>query len=292
VKIDQATAVRPSLVPRRSRATRRLGILAINLLIALGGLLIAFPYFYMIVSSFKRQSQIYQIPLTLIPNPATLFDYHQLFNEFSFSRWFLNSAIVALGTTAGALLICSLAGFALAKYSFRGKTLIFLLMIATLTLPFQVLLVPLFKEMVAFGWINTYQALIVPFAANAFGVFLMRQYMLVVPSALLEAARIDGASEWMLYWRIALPLVRPGLAVVAILFFTNSWNDFLWPLVATSSDDMYLLNIGIATMSGAYHIEYGTIMAASVLATLPIAVVFLFMQRQFVAGLAAGALKG
>jgi len=264
----------------------------INILIAIGGLIIAFPYFYMIISSLKRQDQIYQIPLSMIPHPATLFSYRQLFNEFSFPRWFANSAIVAIGTTLGALLICSLGGFALAKYEFRGKQIIFILMIATLTLPFQVLLVPLFKEMVAFGWINTYLALIVPFVGNAFGVFLLRQYMLAVPSALLEAARIDGASEWTLYWRIALPLVRPGLAVVAILFFTNSWNDFLWPLVASSSDDMYLLNIGIATMSGAYHIEYGTIMAASVLATLPIAAVFLFMQRQFIAGLAAGALKG
>jgi len=264
----------------------------INILIAIGGLIIAFPYFYMIISSLKRQDQIYQIPLSMIPHPATLFSYRQLFSEFSFPRWFANSAIVAVGTTLGALLICSLGGFALAKYEFRGKRIIFILMIATLTLPFQVLLVPLFKEMVAFGWINTYLALIVPFVGNAFGVFLLRQYMLAVPSALLEAARIDGASEWTLYWRIALPLVRPGLAVVAILFFTNSWNDFLWPLVASSSDDMYLLNIGIATMSGAYHIEYGTIMAASVLATLPIAAVFLFMQRQFIAGLAAGALKG
>jgi len=271
---------------------RTVSTATINLLIAIGGLIIAFPYIYMIISSLKRQDQIYQIPLSLIPHPATLFSYRQLFNEFSFPRWFINSAVVATGTTLGALLICSLGGFALAKYEFRGKRIIFLLMIATLTLPFQVLLVPLFKEMVAFGWINTYLALIVPFVGNAFGVFLLRQYMLAVPAALLEAARIDGASEWTLYWRIALPLVRPGLAVVAILFFTNSWNDFLWPLVASSSDDMYLLNIGIATMSGAYHIEYGTIMAASVLATLPIAAVFLFMQRQFIAGLAAGALKG
>ena len=271
---------------------RTVSTATINLLIAIGGLIIAFPYIYMIISSLKRQDQIYQIPLSLIPHPATLFSYRQLFNEFSFPRWFINSAVVATGTTLGALLICSLGGFALAKYEFRGKRIIFLLMIATLTPPFQVLLVPLFKEMVAFGWINTYLALIVPFVGNAFGVFLLRQYMLAVPAALLEAARIDGASEWTLYWRIALPLVRPGLAVVAILFFTNSWNDFLWPLVASSSDDMYLLNIGIATMSGAYHIEYGTIMAASVLATLPIAAVFLFMQRQFIAGLAAGALKG
>ncbi len=262
---------------------RTVSTATINLLIAIGGLIIAFPYIYMIISSLKRQDQIYQIPLSLIPHPATLFSYRQLFNEFSFPRWFINSAVVATGTTLGALLICSLGGFALAKYEFRGKRIIFLLMIATL---------PLFKEMVAFGWINTYLALIVPFVGNAFGVFLLRQYMLAVPAALLEAARIDGASEWTLYWRIALPLVRPGLAVVAILFFTNSWNDFLWPLVASSSDDMYLLNIGIATMSGAYHIEYGTIMAASVLATLPIAAVFLFMQRQFIAGLAAGALKG
>jgi ABC-type glycerol-3-phosphate transport system permease component len=274
------------------RTTRTINTALINLVIAVCGVVIAFPYFYMIISSFKRRDQIYEIPLTLIPNPATLFDYHQLFSEFSYARWFLNSAVVAIGVTLGGLLVCSLGGFALAKYEFRGKRVIFLLMIATLTVPFQVLLIPLFKEMVAFAWINTYFALILPFIGSAFGVFLMRQFMLGVPSELLDSARIDGASELTLYRRIALPLVRPGLAVLIILFFTNSWNDFLWPLVATSSDDMYLVNIGIATMSGAYHIEYGTIMAGAVLTTLPIAVIFLSMQRQFVAGLAAGALKG
>ena len=274
------------------RTTRAIPTTIVNLLIGIGGLAIAFPYFYMVISSLKHQDQIYQIPISLIPNPATLADYRQLFSNFPFPRWFLNSAIVAVGSTAATLIVCSLAGFALAKYQFRGHKTIFILMIATLTLPFQILLVPLFKEMAAFAWLNTYWALIVPFAGSAFGVFLMRQFMLSVPTALLEAGRIDGASEFTLYWRVALPLVRTGLAMLALLSFITSWNDFLWPLVATSSDDMYLLNIGIATMSSAYKIEYGSIMAASVLTTLPIAVIFLTLQRQFIAGLTAGALKG
>jgi ABC-type glycerol-3-phosphate transport system permease component len=264
----------------------------VNVLIVIGGVLIAFPYFYMIVSSLKPEDQIYQIPLSLIPHPPTLADYQQLFSLYPYVRWFANSALVAVGTTVGALLVCSLSGFALAKYDFKGKKIIFVVIIATLTLPFQVLLVPLFKEMTAFHWINTYFALIVPFLANAFGVFLLRQFMLSVPTSLLEAARIDGASEFTLYWRIALPLIQPGLAVVAILFFTNSWNDFLWPLIATSSNTMFLLSVGLATMNGPYHVGYGTIMAGSVIATLPIAAIFLFMQRQFIAGLTAGALKG
>src|ERR671931_2304535 len=272
------------------RTTRAIPTTIVNLLIGIGGLAIAFPYFYMVISSLKHQDQIYQIPISLIPNPATLVDYRQLFSNFPFPRWFLNSAIVAVGSTVATLIVCSLAGFALAKYEFRGRKTIFILMIATLTLPFQILLVPLFKEMSAFAWLNTYWALIVPFAGSAFGVFLMRQFMLSVPTALLEAGRIDGASEWTLYWRVALPLVRTGLAMLALLSFITSWNDFLWPLVATSSDDMYLLNIGIATMSSAYKIEYGSIMAASVLTTLPIAVIFLTLQRQFIAGLTAGAL--
>ena len=274
------------------RTTRAIPATVVNLLIGLGGLAVAFPYFYMVISSLKHQDQIYQIPISLIPNPATLADYQQLFSNFPFPRWFLNSAIVAVGSTVATLIVCSLAGFALAKYQFRGQKTIFILMIATLTLPFQILLVPLFKEMSAFDWLNTYWALIVPFAASAFGVFLMRQFMLSVPTELLEAGRIDGASEFTLYWRVALPLVRTGLAMLALLAFITSWNDFLWPLVATSSDDMYLLNIGIATMSSAYKIEYGSIMAASVLTTLPIAVIFLTLQRQFIAGLTAGALKG
>ena len=274
------------------RTTRAIPMTIVNLLIGIGGLAVAFPYFYMVISSLKRQDQIYQIPISLIPNPATLADYQQLFSNFPFPRWFLNSAIVAVGSTVATLIVCSLAGFALAKYQFRGQKTIFILMIATLTLPFQILLVPLFKEMSAFAWLNTYWALIVPFAGSAFGVFLMRQFMLSVPTALLEAGRIDGASEFTLYWRVALPLVRTGLAMLALLSFITSWNDFLWPLVATSSDDMYLLNIGIATMSSAYKIEYGSIIAASVLTTLPIAVIFLTLQRQFIAGLTAGALKG
>jgi ABC-type glycerol-3-phosphate transport system permease component len=169
---------------------------------------------------------------------------------------------------------------------------LFLLLLATLTLPIYVILVPLYSMVVRMGWINTYAALILPFAAQAIGVFLARQYLLSVPGEMLEAARIDGASEWSIFWRIILPIAQPVTATMAILFFSASWKDFIWPLLVVNDDNMFTVSLGLPSLIGPYTQEYGAVMAGSFMATLPILLIFLIMQRRFIEGIMAGAVKG
>jgi ABC-type glycerol-3-phosphate transport system permease component len=206
-------------------------------------------------------------------------------------RWFFNSLFIAIGTLFGSLFLASLGGFAFAKYEFPLKRVLFGIVLIMMMLPVQIMLVPLFLILVRLGWINTYWGMIVPSLAQAFGLFYMRQYMLGVPSELLDAARIDGCSEFRIYRQIMLPIAKPALAVLAILFFTNSWNNYLWPLIVLSSEDMFTLTIAMASLLGPYDVEYGMIMAGSFLGTVPILIVFLAMQRQFIEGLTAGSVK-
>jgi arabinosaccharide transport system permease protein len=200
--------------------------------------------------------------------------------------------IVAASTTVLALAVSSLTGYGFAKFEFRFRRLLFLIVLATLMVPVQITLVPLFLLMHAFGWLDSLKALIVPGAFNAFGVFFMRQSMLSVPTELLDAARIDGSSELGLYWRIALPLTRAGLTVLGILVFLNAWNDFLWPVIVLSSDSTMTVPVGLASLVGLYKVHYGMIMAGAFLSTVPIVVAFVVLRNQFLSGLTAGAFKG
>lgn len=253
--------------------------------------LTAAPYIYMGLSAFKPNSEIFGTPLTFWPTNPTLANMQDLVNMFPFGRWFLNTVIVAGGTTILQVLLSSLAGFAFSKYQFRFRNTLFTIALATSLIPFQVLLVPQFQIIKWLGWFNTYQALIVPSAVTALGVFLMRQYTIGVPNELLDAGRVDGASEFGLWWRVVLPLVRPGLAVIAILAFTASWNNFFWPLIVTTNTAMFVLNLGIASLVGPYDYQYGIQLSGALLASIPVIIVFLFFQRQFIEGLTAGALK-
>jgi ABC-type glycerol-3-phosphate transport system permease component len=185
-----------------------------------------------------------------------------------------------------------MAGYAFAKFDFRFKNALFLLLLATLTLPIYVLIVPLYDMMVAFGWTDTYIALILPVAAQAIGVFLTRQYLLSIPDEILDSARVDGANEWSVFWRIVVPLSWPVIAVMAILFFTASWNDYIWPLVVLTEDRLFTVSLGLPTLVSPYGQEYGAVMAGSFLSTLPIMILFLIMQRRFIEGITRGALKG
>ena len=271
---------------------RRLpGMIVVNFFLLLLVLATAIPYLYMAFSAFKENSEIFGEPLTFLPRDPTLENMQALLSQFPYARWYLNTAIVAGLSTLLAVLLASLAGFAFAKYDFRFKNVIFTLMLVTILIPFQVLLVPQFRIMQWLNWFNTYQALIVPGAVSAFGIFLMRQYTLGVPNELLDAGRIDGTSEFGLWWRIVLPLVRPGLAVLAILSFTASWNDFFWPLIVTTDPSMFVINLGIASLVGPYDYQYGMLLSGALLASLPVIIIFLFFQRQFLEGLTAGAVK-
>ncbi|MDF3039857.1 MAG: araQ [Thermomicrobiales bacterium] len=263
-----------------------------NAVLLVGVFLTIVPFFYMVSASFKPGSELYSIPVQLLPDDLYLGNYELLFGETSFLRWFGNSVFVALARTVIAITLSLMAGYAFAKFEFRFKRPLFLLVIATLTLPLYVILVPLFSMMATLGWMDTYWALILPFTAQAIGIFLARQNLLAIPNELLEAARIDGASEWEIFTRIVVPLAQPVIAVMGILFFTASWNDFIWPLIVLTSDEKFTVSLGLPSLIGPYSQEYGAVMAGSFLGTLPIVIIFLMFQRRFIEGIMAGALKG
>ena len=250
------------------------------------------PYVYMVSASFKPGDELFSIPVRLFPDSLYLGNFELLLQETNFVRWFFNSVFVGVSRMALAVLISLMAGYAFAKFDFRFKNALFLLLLGTLTLPIYVLIVPLYDMMVAFGWTNTYIALILPGAAQAIGVFLTRQYLLSIPDEILDSARVDGAGEWSVFWRIVVPLSWPVIAVMAILFFTASWNDYIWPLVILTEDKMFTVSLGVPTLVSPYDQEYGAVMAGSFLSTVPIVILFLIMQRRFIEGITRGALKG
>jgi multiple sugar transport system permease protein len=217
--------------------------------------------------------------------------YKQVLVDRPFLRWFGNSAFVALSVTAANLLIASAAGYGFAKYDFRGKRIMFAFVLATFMIPLQVTMVPLFIEIRQFGWIDTYQGLIVPVMTDAFGVFLMRQFIMGIPNDYIEAARIDGAGEIHIYLRIILPMSRSALAALGILSFMNNWDEFLWPLIVVSSDDLKTIPLGLASMQGIYQTDYNQLMAAAALAMLPLVVVFVVLRRWLMQGVSISGLK-
>jgi ABC-type glycerol-3-phosphate transport system permease component len=263
-----------------------------NAWLLLGVFLTVMPFVYMVVASFKPGNDLFSIPFRFWPENLYLGNYDLLLDETNFVRWFGNSIFVSLSRTVIAIALSIMAGYAFAKFEFPLKRALFFLVIGTLTLPLYVILVPLFGMMVDREWTDTYLALILPFTAQAIGVFLARQQLLAIPNELLEAARIDGAGEWSIFTRIVLPLAQPAIAVMGIIFFTASWNDYLWPLIVVLSDEKFTVSLGLATLIGPYSQEYGAVMAGSFMGTLPIVLIFLLFQRRFIEGIMAGALKG
>ena len=284
----------PASGPRFSGVQIRNGFLVslANFFLLIGVLLAAIPFIYMISASFKPQNEIFTFPVQIIPKEPFFDNYTTLIGETLYLRWFLNTAIVAVGRTTLSLFLCMLAGFAFAKYDFPFRRVLFVFVLASFTLPFEVVLIPLYTMMVQLGWLNTYWVLIVPFAASAFGIFLGRQYALALPTELMEAARIDGSSELGIFFRIALPNLRPALAVMGIIFFQSSWNDFLWPLIVLNDSSMYVINLALPTLRGPYGDQYGLVLGGAVIAVIPIIIIFFAMQRYFIEGIMAGALKG
>jgi len=272
----------------RDRPLRTLTALAM-------ALLFGFPIWFMASSAFKAEAEIEAIPMHLIPWDFQGLAQFRLAAEIA-PMWiyFLNSWIYALCHVGITVFFGALAGFGFAKYRFPGRGLLFLAVLSTIMVPFQVLVVPLFIEVKALGWENSYPGLLIPGMMNAFGVFMMRQYASDLPDELLEAARVDGASEFRIFLQIALPLLLPALASLAIIVFIWSWGAFLWPLVIVQDKALTVLSVGLTTYTQPYNGQpmWGAAMAASTVATVPIAALFIFFQRYFVKGLTAGAVKG
>jgi multiple sugar transport system permease protein len=252
---------------------------------------VVFPFVWMLLTSLRTQQEIFAQPGNLIPARLDLDAYGKIWSELPFARLFLNSIIFAGGATALSVFFDSLAAYALSRLDFPGKTLAFYVVLATLMVPYQITLIPLFQTVFDLHWLNSYQGLIVPRATSAFGIFLMRQFFMGVPRDLDSAARIDGASEFRIYWSIMLPLAKPALATLAVFLFMNNWNDFLWPLVITSSVDMRTLPAGLTLFSGQFVVEHAVLMAGATLSLLPLAIAFFFAQRYFVQGIATTGIK-
>lgn len=265
----------------------------IYLFLGIGVVVTAAPFIWEISCSFKLNSEIFSFPLTLFPKNPTFSNYIRLIQgeEIPFLREFMNSCFVSVSYTILTLLISSLVGYGFAKFEFPGKRPLFIVVLVSIMIPQQALLVPLFLLMNTFKWTNTYYAVIIPGAFSAFGAFFMRQVMLSVPNDLIDAARIDGASELSIFLQIALPLARGGFWVLGVVLFLNSWNLYLWPVIVLRTEEMFTLPVGLATLLGLYKVEYGMLMAGAFLATLPIIIFFISRRRQFVAGLASGAFK-
>ncbi len=218
-------------------------------------------------------------------------NYRNLWKTVPYNRYFINSVFIATSSTLLTLFFCSLGGYAFAKYRFRGEKVLFSILLASMMVPFQVLLVPLFGLMYDIGWLNSYKAIVIPFSVGAFGVFLMRQFIVSIPTELLDAARIDGCSEFGIYYRIVLPIIKPALGALTIYSFLGSWNGYLWPLIILRDEAKYTLPIGLANLIGIYRQDYGMLMAGTLLSLLPIVILFLSMQREFVQGITLGSVK-
>lgn len=272
------------------RAPTPAKVLAYTLLI-IWALLSLMPLYWMISISLMNVVTLLRMPPTLFPDPFLLTNYTRLLKGSMLPRWLLNSAIIATTNTGISLFVSSFYGYIFAKKQFPGRDVLFWILISTLMIPFQVVVIPIFLMFRRFGMINTYWALIIPGLVSAYGVFLMRQFLKTLPTELIEAAKIDGASEFGIYWRIVLPLAKPGLAVLGIFTFVGSWNDFFWPLVVLNKPQMYTLPVGLPTLQGQWT-DYGLLMAGSTLAALPTIVVFLAFQRYFLQGITVGAVKG
>ena len=260
--------------------------------LVVGVLLWLLPFVWMVLGSVKTQREILTKPPTWWPQDPTLDNFSTWFDELHFTQYFTNSFVVAVVTVLGNLLFCSMVGYALAKMDFPGKKALFALVMIMLMVPGVVTFVPLFVQVTSLGQLNTYPALILPFLTQPLGVFLMRQFMLGIPEPLMEAARIDGTGELRIFARVVMPLCGPPLATLGILTFLGSWNNFLWPLVAAQSQDMYTLPVALSLYStGQQATDYGLLLAGAVLVITPILLLFVALQRYFVQGIATVGLK-
>ena len=265
---------------------------ALHVVLTLLALAFLMPIFWMVLSATKANNAILSVPPTFEFGDALAANWADLTRDLPFIRIVANSVGIAVTYTILATLVSAMGGYALAKFAFRGQAAIFGVVLVALTIPFEVRIIPQYILIARdLGMTNTWWAVILPGLANALGIFFMRQNMLSVPSELLEAARIDGASEWRIFRSVVLPIMQPALAAVGIVLFLFQWNDFLWPLLVMTSRDAYTIPVALGTLVGLTRVSWGGIMVGTAIATVPFLVMFLFLQRYFVAGITAGAVK-
>lgn len=268
-------------------------LLKVILYIALsvGVIVSVFPFYWMFIGATNSSGNIFSVPPSMLPGDQFFINLQNLSQSVNILRVTFNSLLIAVTFTVLSMLITSMAGYAFAKYKFKGRDAIFFMLLLAIMIPYHVTLIPLFEMFVALNWLNTYQAVILPQLAFPFAIFLMRQNMKGLPDSLIEAARVDGAGEFKIFFRVALPTMRPALAAVAIFLFMFQWNNFIWPLVVLNSEDMYTLPVALSSLIGLSTVDYGQVMMGASISVLPIMVVFLLLQKQFISGILGGAVK-
>ncbi|MFP4643138.1 MAG: carbohydrate ABC transporter permease [Spirochaetales bacterium] len=268
--------------------------IALHIVLLFGALISLFPFYWMFIGATKVTSEIFRVPPSFLPSEHLVANVTRLVERLTFTRVVWNSLAIAVVYSVLTVFLCSLAGYAFAKYRFKGRNVMFALILLTLMVPYQATLIPLFRLMTTvLGWGSTYRAVILPTTANVFGIFLMRQNMLSVPDSLIESGRIDGAGEFDIFARIVLPTMTPALSALTIYMFMFQWNNFMWPLIILSRDSMKTIPVALSGMvADGQVIEYGVVLAGTSIATIPIIVMFLFLQRQFISGILGGAVKG
>lgn len=277
---------------QRRRGSRRPRNIDAYLVLTLGGLIMIFPFVWQLIMSLSTQAEVTSVPPTLLPDAVQWRNYLDVFDLLPFASQFTVSALVTLMRVVVQMILCAMAGYAFARMRFRGRGIIFALLLSILMVPSQIYLIPQYSIIQNLGLLNTVLGIAMPGLFSAFGTFLLRQHFSSMPDSLEEAARLDGANQWQIFWKVMLPLSGPALASVAILTTIASWNDLLWPLVVSTYEDRMPLAVGLATLQGQHMTNYPVMMAASLLAMAPILILFLVLQRRVVEGLAHSGMKG
>jgi multiple sugar transport system permease protein len=289
-----ATAVGRRSDTRRKRPRTKVANTTLRyIVLIIVALIIVLPLVWIFFTSFKTDSDAIDNAVSPLPNPFTIEAYQTLANgQYPIFRWFLNSLAAGLVQTVLILITASMGAYALARLQFRGKNLIFAAIVLTLFVPPIIFLIPNYLIVQGFGWLDTIWAITIPGAAGAFGIFFLRQFFIGLPAEIEEAARIDGAGDWRIFFQIILPLSRPAIATLAVLSFLANWNDFLWPIYVLLSSDTYTLQPGLSVLRGAYSTHYGVVMAGAVIAAVPVLILFTIAQRHIVDSVASSGLKG
>jgi len=294
-KIGSYSLPEKNLKIRRSKKEKRkihLKKALVYLFLVLISIAMVLPLLWMFSSAFKPKAEIFTYPPTLVAGNPTIGNFFTLFEQRPFSTNLWNSFFIAASSTILALFFCSLAAFGFAKYQFPAREFLFLFLIGTLIIPFHTTMIPLYVLYRKIGWIDKFWGLIFPGMANAFGIFFMRQYLIKLPNEFLDSARIDGCSEIKIFLYIIIPIARPALTALGMIFFMGSWNNFLWPLIILKSKNMLTAVVALRGLSSGLRVPYDLIMAGSVLIVLPLVILFLVSQKQFIAGITSGAIKG
>jgi len=293
-----AATLAPTAAPERPRVVRagrrrvRVSTVLMTAGVTLTTLVVLLPLFIVLFTAFKPTAEVNAYPPTLLPDAWTMANFERIFTDLPFARLIGNSFLFAGGVTLFAVAFDALAAYALARIDFRGRQVLLIAIIATLMIPFQATLIPVYQIVTDLGWVNTFAGLIVPRAADAFGIFFLRQFFIGLPRDLDNAARIDGASELRVFWQIVLPNARPAILTLAIYIFVNNWNDLLWPLVFTTQQEMGTITSGLTQLTGPGGIvPYGVMMAGALVAVVPLVLAFMLVQRKFIESIATTGLK-